>query len=109
MIALQQDRAQVAAAEKARIAGAADAGRRAEEISARIFDELSSCTSFARLDHGAKYGAARTGEPGGSVVNFNQAMGRTLEVQNIQVSDVGKPSKAPLIPGTPISGTPGNK
>ena len=36
-------------------------------------------------------------------MNFNQAMGRTLEVQHITVADAtrGKMTKDPQIPGTP--------
>jgi hypothetical protein len=36
-------------------------------------------------------------------VNFNQAMGRTLEVNNIIMNGTGSVSRAPNIPGTPSS------
>jgi outer membrane protein TolC len=46
-----------------------------------------------------------------AAVNFNQAMGRTLEVNNIVVADSlrGKPYHAPLIPGTPEPVLTGNQ
>ncbi len=39
-----------------------------------------------------------------AVVNFNQSLGRTLQVNNISVADAasGHVSRTPLIPGTPI-------
>ena len=36
-------------------------------------------------------------------VNFNQAMGRTLDVNNIIVDGAGPISRTPNIPGTPSS------
>ena len=103
LIALQQDRAQVAAAGKAR------------ELAQQTLDaeqkkyQLGSSTSYNVVLRSRDLTAAQGTELRAkanleeAVVNFNQAMGRTLEVNHIIVADArrGKISREPNIPGTP--------
>ena len=103
LIALQQDRAQVGAAQKA------------QDLAAQTLDDeqkkyqLGSSTSYNVVlrsrDLTAAEGTllrARTNLVEAEV-NFNQAMGRTLDVNRITVADArrGRLSGAPNIPGTP--------
>ena len=103
LIALQQDRAQVAAAGKAR------------ELAQQTLDaeqkkyQLGSSTSYNVVLRSRDLTAAQGAELRAkvnleeAVVNFNQAMGRTLEVNRIIVADAqrGKISRELNIPGTP--------
>jgi outer membrane protein len=103
MIALQQGRASVMSAEKAR------------QLAQQTLDseqkryQLGSSTSYQVVlrsrDLTIAQGTALRAQANlaEALVNFNQAMGRTLEVHNIQVSFNEKPtaSRVPLIPGTP--------
>ena len=103
LIALQQDRAQVAAAGKAR------------ELAQQTLDaeqkkyQLGSSTSYNVVLRSRDLTAAQGTELRAkanleeAVVNFNQAMGRTLEVNHIIVADArgGKVYREPNIPGTP--------
>jgi outer membrane protein len=107
LIALQQDRAQVGAAQKA------------QDLAAQTLDDeqkkyqLGSSTSYNVVlrsrDLTAAEGTllrARTNLVEAEV-NFNQAMGRTLDVNRITVADArrGKLSGAPNIPGAPDAST----
>jgi outer membrane protein TolC len=103
LIALQQDRAQVAAAGKAR------------ELAQQTLDaeqkkyQLGSSTSYNVVLRSRDLTAAQGTELRAkanleeAVVNFNQAMGRTLEVNHIIVADArrAKISRELNIPGTP--------
>ncbi|MGA8222898.1 MAG: TolC family protein [Candidatus Acidiferrales bacterium] len=103
LIALQQGRAQVAAAAKAR------------ELAQQTLDaeqkkyQLGSSTSYQVVLRSRDLTAAQGTELRAkanleeAVVNFNQAMGRTLEVNHILVADArrGKVYREPNIPGTP--------
>lgn len=103
LIALQQDRAQVAAAGKAR------------ELAQQTLDaeqkkyQLGSSTSYNVVLRSRDLTAAQGAELRAkvnleeAVVNFNQAMGRTLEVNHIIVADArrGRISRELNIPGTP--------
>jgi outer membrane protein TolC len=103
LIALQQDKAQVAAAAKAR------------ELAQQTLDaeqkkyQLGSSTSYNVVLRARDLTAAQGTELRAkanleeAVVNFNQAMGRTLEVNHIIVADAqrGKVQREFNIPGTP--------
>jgi outer membrane protein len=111
LIALQQDRAQVAAAGKAR------------ELAQQTLDaeqkkyQLGSSTSYNVVLRARDLTAAQGTELRAkanleeAVVNFNQAMGRTLEVNHIIVADArrGKVTRELNIPGTPEPGTVAGK
>ncbi len=112
MIALQQDRNQVAAADKAR-----DLAQQTLDDEQKKY-QLGTSTSYnvvlrARDLTGAQGTEVRArANLMEAVVNFNQAMGRTLEANHIIVADAlrGKVKYNPLIPGTPDwDATPGNK
>jgi outer membrane protein len=103
LIALQQGRAQVGAAAKAR------------ELAQQTLDaeqkkyQLGSSTSYQVVLRSRDLTAAQGTELRAkanleeAAVNFNQAMGRTLEVNHIVVADArrGKVYREPNIPGTP--------
>jgi outer membrane protein len=107
LIALQQDRAQVAAAQKA------------QDLAAQTLDDeqkkyqLGSSTSYNVVLRSRDLTAAEGTLLRARInlveaeVNFNQAMGRTLDVNRITVADAkrGKLSGAPNIPGAPDAGT----
>jgi outer membrane protein len=103
MIALQQDRAQVAAAEKARILAQQTLDAEQKKY------QLGSSTSYNVVLRSRDLTAAEGTELRAKVnleealVNFNQAMGRTLEVNRITMADAlrGKIYHEKLIPGTP--------
>jgi outer membrane protein len=111
LIALQQGRAQVAAAAKAR------------ELAQQTLDaeqkkyQLGSSTSYQVVLRSRDLTAAQGTELRAkanleeAVVNFNQAMGRTLEVNHILVADArrGKIYREPNIPGTPDTDAVGGK
>jgi outer membrane protein len=110
-IALQQDRAQVAAAEKAQTLAAQTLDAEQKKY------QLGSSTSYNVVLRARDLTTAQGNLLRARVnleeaaVNFNQAMGRTLEVNHIVVSDAirGKVSRQPLIPGTPEPPVAGNQ
>ena len=103
IIALQQDRAQVAAAEKAR-----NLAQQTLDAEQKKY-QLGSSTSYNVVLRSRDLTAAEGTELRAKVnleealVNFNQAMGRTLEVNRITMADAlrGKVYREKLIPGTP--------
>jgi outer membrane protein len=106
IIALTQDRAQVAAAEKAR-----DLAQKTLDAEQKKF-QLGSSTSFNVTLRVQELTAAASNEVRAKAnlaeayVLFNQAMGRTLEANNITLADAhaGAVTPAPEIPGwTPPS------
>ncbi|MGB0036825.1 MAG: TolC family protein, partial [Candidatus Acidiferrales bacterium] len=103
LIALQQDRAQVAAAEKAR--NLAQQTLDAEQKKYQLGSSTSYNVVLRARDLTSAQGTELRAKANLSeaVVNFNQAMGRTLEVYHITVADArnGHIYRAPLIPGTP--------
>jgi outer membrane protein TolC len=108
IIALQQDRAQVAAAEKAR-----NLAQQTLDAEQKKY-QLGSSTSYNVVLRSRDLTAAQGTELRAKVnleealVNFNQAMGRTLEVSRITMADAlrGKVYRENLIPGTPDAGSP---
>ena len=106
MIALQQDRAQVAAAEKARTLAQQTLDAEQKKY------QLGSSTSYNVVLRSRDLTAAEGTELRAKVnleealVNFNQAMGRTLEVNRITMADAqrGKIYRDRNIPGTPDVG-----
>lgn len=107
IITLQQDRSQVAAAEKARTL--AQQTLDAEQKKYQLGSSTSYQVVLRSRDLTAAQGTALRAQANlaEALVNFNQAMGRTLEVQHITVADAmrGEMSRDPLIPGTPVPGT----
>jgi outer membrane protein len=107
IITLQQDRSQVAAAEKAR--NLAQQTLDAEQKKYQLGSSTSYQVVLRSRDLTAAQGTALRAQANlaEALVNFNQAMGRTLEVQHITVADAmrGEMTKDPLIPGTPTPGT----
>jgi outer membrane protein len=112
IIALTQDRAQVTAASKAR-----DLAQQTLDAEQKKF-QLGSSTSFNVTLRVQELTAAASNEVRAKAnlaeayVLFNQAMGRTLETNNITLADArtGAVSSTPNIPGwTPTPATPGKK
>ena len=112
LIALQQDRAQVAAAGKAR-----DLAQQTLDDEQKKY-QLGTSTSYNVVLRSRDLTAAEGTELRARVnleeakVNFNQAMGRTLEAHHIIVADAlrGTVKHDPLIPGEPNwDATPGQK
>ena len=112
IIGLTQDRAQVAAAEKARALAQQtldDEQKKFQLGSSNSFtvtQRIQQLTAAAGTEVRAKANLAE------AYVQFNQAMGRTLEANNITLADArsGSVSSAPNIPGwTPPASTPGKK
>jgi outer membrane protein len=107
LIALQQDRAQVAAADKARTL--AQQTLDAEQKKYQLGSSTSYQVVLRSRDLTAAQGTALRAQANlaEALVNFNQAMGRTLEVNHITVADAlkGKLARDPLIPGTPDADT----
>lgn len=103
MIALQQDRAQVAAADKARTL--AQQTLDAEQKKYQLGSSTSYNVVLRSRDLTAAQGTALRAQANlaEALVNFDQAMGRTLEVNHITVADAlrGVLGREPLIPGTP--------
>jgi outer membrane protein len=104
LIALQQGRAQVAAADKARTL--AQQTLDAEQKKYQLGSSTSYQVVLRSRDLTAAQGTALRAQANlaEALVNFNQAMGRTLEVNHITVADAlrGTTSRDPLIPGTPV-------
>ena len=107
IIALAQDRSQVAAAEKAR--NLAQQTLDAEQKKYQLGSSTSYQVVLRSRDLTAAQGTALRAQANlaEALVNFNQAMGRTLEVQHITVADAmrGEMMRDPLIPGTPVPGS----
>jgi outer membrane protein len=107
IIALQQDRSQVAAAEKAR--NLAQQTLDAEQKKYQLGSSTSYQVVLRSRDLTAAQGTALRAQANlaEALVLFNQAMGRTLEVQHITVADAmrGETTRDPLIPGTPEPGS----
>jgi outer membrane protein len=110
-IALQQDRAQVAAAEKARILAQQTLDAEQKKY------QLGSSTSYQVVLRSRDLTTAQGNELRAKInlieasVNFDQAVGRTLDVNHIVVADArrGKIYRQPNIPGAPDTdgGVPG--
>jgi outer membrane protein len=104
LIALQQGRAQVAAADKARTL--AQQTLDAEQKKYQLGSSTSYQVVLRSRDLTAAQGTALRAQANlaEALVNFNQAMGRTLEVNHITVADAlrGTTGRDPLIPGTPL-------
>ena len=110
-IALQQDRSQVAAAEKARILAQQTLDAEQKKY------QLGSSTSYQVVLRSRDLTTAQGNELRAKInlieasVNFDQAVGRTLDVNHILVADArrGKINRQPNIPGTPDAdgGVPG--
>ncbi|MGH9745596.1 MAG: TolC family protein [Candidatus Acidiferrales bacterium] len=102
-IALQQDRAQVAAAEKARILASQTLDAEQKKY------QLGSSTSYQVVLRSRDLTAAQGNELRAKInlieaaVNFDQAVGRTLDVNHIIVANAGrgKAYRQPNIPGSP--------
>lgn len=108
-IALQQDRAQVAAAEKAQTLAAQTLDAEQKKY------QLGSSTSYNVVLRSRDLTTAQGNLLRARVnleeaaVNFNQAMGRTLEIFHIIVASNRKIYHEPLIPGTPEPVLTGNQ
>ena len=110
-IALQQDRSQVSAAEKARILAQQTLDAEQKKY------QLGSSTSYQVVLRSRDLTTAQGNELRAKInlieasVNFDQAVGRTLDVNHIIVADArrGKIYRQPNIPGAPDSdgGVPG--
>ncbi|MFZ3215351.1 MAG: TolC family protein [Candidatus Acidiferrales bacterium] len=107
IIALRQDRSQVEAADLARTL--AQQTLDAEQKKYQLGSSTSYNVVLRSRDLTAAQGTALRAQANlaEALVNFNQAMGRTLEVQHITVADAlrGTTSRDPLIPGSPDPGT----
>ncbi len=107
IIALQQDRSQVAAAQKAR--NLAQQTLDAEQKKYQLGSSTSYQVVLRSRDLTAAQGTALRAQANlaEASVLFNQAMGRTLEVQHITVAEAmrGATTRDPLIPGTPQPGS----
>jgi len=105
-IALQQDRAQVAAAAKARILAQQTLDAEQKKY------QLGSSTSYQVVLRSRDLTTAQGNELRAKInlieasVNFDQAVGRTLDVNHIIVADArrGKVYRQPSIPGAPDAG-----
>jgi len=103
MIVLEQDRAAIRAAEEARIYAQQSYDDEVKKL------QLGTSTAFTVIQKQQLLTAAEGVELRDRInlieaeLNFNQAMGRTLEVHNITVADAlrGTISNAPNIPGAP--------
>jgi outer membrane protein len=103
MIVLEQDRAAIDAAQEARIYAQQSYDDEVKRL------QLGTSTAFTVIQKQQLLTAAEGVELRDRInlieaeLNFNQAMGRTLEVHNITVADTikGRISKVPNIPGTP--------
>lgn len=107
LIALLQDRAAVKAAAEARVLAQESYDDEVKKL------QLGTSTAFTVVQKQQILTAAQGTEVRDRVnlieaeVNFNQAMGRTLDVNNILVSDVltGQGTSTPNIPGTALPNT----
>jgi outer membrane protein len=103
MIVLEQDHAAIDAAQEARIYAQQSYDDEVKRL------QLGTSTAFTVIQKQQLLTAAEGVELRDRInlieaeLNFNQAMGRTLEVHNINVADAikGTISKVPNIPGTP--------
>jgi outer membrane protein len=107
-IALVQDRAAIAAAEEARKLAQVSYDDEVKKL------QLGTSTAFTVTQKQQLLTAAEGTELRDRAnlieaeVNFNQAMGRTLDVNHIIVDGAGPVSRAPSIPGTPSSSASGS-
>jgi outer membrane protein len=107
MIAIQEDRAAVAAAKEARIYNQQSYDDELKQL------QLGSATSFTVVQKQALLTQAEAAELADRVqlilaeINLDQALGRTLQAHNISIADAmsgktpGKTARSPEIPGTP--------
>lgn len=103
MIVLEQDRAAIDAAQEARVYAQQSYDDEVKKL------QLGTSTAFTVIQKQQLLTAAEGVELRDRInlieaeLNFNQAMGRTLEVHNISVADAirGTISNTPNIPGTP--------
>ena len=103
LITLEQDRAAIAAAEEARIYAQQSYDDEVKKL------QLGTSTAFTVVQKQQLLTAAQGVELRDRInlieaeLNFNQAMGRTLEVNNITLADAirGNISRTPNIPGAP--------
>jgi outer membrane protein len=103
LITLVQDRAAITAAEEARVFAQQSYDDEVKKL------QLGTSTAFTVIQKQQLLTAAEGTELRDRInlieaeLNFNQAMGRTLDVHNITVADAlrGTPSSVPNIPGTP--------
>jgi outer membrane protein len=103
MIVLEQDRAAIAAAQEARVYAQQSYDDEVKKL------QLGTSTAFTVIQKQQLLTAAQGVELRDRInlieaeLNFNQAMGRTLEVHNISVADAirGTISSTPNIPGRP--------
>jgi outer membrane protein len=108
LITLEQDRAAVAAAGEARVLAQESYDDEVKKL------QLGSSTAFTVTQKQQLLVSAEGTELRDRVnlieaeLNFNQAMGRTLDVHNITVTDAmnGNVSRQPNIPGTPDATSP---
>ena len=106
LITLVQDRAAITAAEEARVFAQQSYDDEVKKL------QLGTSTAFTVIQKQQLLTAAEGIELRDRVnlieaeLNFNQAMGRTLDVHNITVADAlkGSISSVPNIPGTPDAG-----
>ena len=111
MITLTQDKAAIAAAEQARILAQQSYDDEVKRL------QLGSSTAFTVIQKQQLLTTAEGTELRDRInlieasLNFDQAMGRTLEVHNISLSDAIKGSVRPTpnIPGTPDTTAPGSQ
>jgi outer membrane protein len=104
LITLVQDRAAISAAEEARVFAQQSYDDEVKKL------QLGTSTAFTVIQKQQLLTAAQGVELRDRInlieaeLNFNQAMGRTLDVHNITVADAlkGTITKTPNIPGTPL-------
>jgi outer membrane protein len=104
LITLTQDKAAIQAAEQARIFAQQSYDDEVKKL------QLGSSTAFTVVQKQQLLTAAEGTELRDRInlieaeLNFNQAMGRTLDVNNISIADAmsGKVTKTPNIPGAPV-------
>src|SRR5208283_1531335 len=101
LITLVQDRAAITAAEEARVFAQQSYDDEVKKL------QLGTSTAFTVIQKQQLLTAAEGTELRDRInlieaeLNFNQAMGRTLEVNNIIVDNPGAIARVPSIPGTP--------
>jgi outer membrane protein len=112
LITLVQDRAAISAAEEARVFAQQSYDDEVKKL------QLGTSTAFTVIQKQQLLTSAEGTELRDRInlieaeLNFNQAMGRTLDVHNITVADAlrGAPTSVPNIPGTPdADGQAGHK
>jgi outer membrane protein len=112
IIGLTQGRAQVAAAEKARALAQQTLDDEQKKFQLGSSNSFTVTQRIQQLTNAAGTEVRAKATLAEAYVLFNQAMGRTLEANNITLADArtGAVSSAPNIPGwTPPAATPGKK